>query len=78
MFARAVETAQPLIEAQAHELIVSLPAESLPLDADPMRLVQVVGNLLINAARYTEPGGRIGPTASSRSSQVRWRRCWPS
>jgi signal transduction histidine kinase/CheY-like chemotaxis protein len=57
--ARAVETAQPLIEAQAHELTVDLPRESLPLEADLVRLAQVLGNLLTNAAKYTEAGGRI-------------------
>jgi PAS domain S-box-containing protein len=61
--ARAVETAQPLIEAQEHELTVSLPPESLSLDADPVRLAQVVGNLLMNAAKYTEANGRIWLTA---------------
>jgi signal transduction histidine kinase len=61
--ARAVETAQPLIEAQGHELILDLPSESLLLDADPVRLAQVVGNLLTNAAKYTEPKGRISVTA---------------
>jgi CheY-like chemotaxis protein/two-component sensor histidine kinase len=61
--ARAVETAQPLIEAQGHELTIALPPESLPLDADPVRLAQVVGNLLTNAAKYTEAQGRIGLTA---------------
>jgi PAS domain S-box-containing protein len=57
--ARAVETVQPLIESQGHELIVSLSPESLPLDGDPVRLAQVVGNLLTNAAKYTQANGRI-------------------
>jgi PAS domain S-box-containing protein len=61
--ARAVETVQPLVDAQRHELGVRLPPESLLLDADPVRLCQVVGNLLTNAAKYTEPGGRIRLTA---------------
>ena len=62
--ARAIETAQPLIEAQTHELTVSLPDESLPLNADPVRLCQVLGNLLTNAAKYTDQNGRIRVTAT--------------
>jgi PAS domain S-box-containing protein len=61
--ARAVETAQPLIEMQGHELEISVPPESLLVEADPVRLAQVVGNLLTNAAKYTEPSGRIRLTA---------------
>src|ERR1700733_13323227 len=51
VIAHAVETVQPLIEAQGHELTVQLPPDSLALDADPIRLAQVVGNLLTNAIK---------------------------
>jgi PAS domain S-box-containing protein len=68
--ARAVETVQPLVDAQGHRLGVSLPDESLPLDADPVRLAQVVGNLLTNAAKYTEPGGHIRLTAEREGDEA--------
>ena len=68
--ARAVETVQPLIEAQGHELTVNLPAESFSLEADPVRLAQVVGNLLTNAAKYTEPNGRIWLAAQRESNEA--------
>jgi PAS domain S-box-containing protein len=57
--ARAVETCQPLIDAHGHVLEIDVPADCLPVDADPVRLAQVFGNLLTNAARYTPAGGLI-------------------
>src|SRR5690606_14113117 len=62
--ARAVETTQPLIDALGHQLTVSLPQESLAIDADPVRIAQVVGNLLANAAKYSEPNGHIWLTGA--------------
>ena len=59
----AVETSRPAIEAARHALEVELPAESVLLHGDFVRLAQVMSNLLNNAARYTGKGGRIALTA---------------
>ena len=56
---QAIETAQPLIEARHHILTVRTPPEGVRVQADPVRLAQVVANLLHNAAKYTDDGGRI-------------------
>jgi signal transduction histidine kinase/DNA-binding response OmpR family regulator len=55
----AVETARPLLDSKSHRLVVTLPAEPVTLDADPLRLSQVLSNLLTNAAKYTHAGGEI-------------------
>ena len=55
----AIETVAPIIAERGHELTVARPAEPLRLEADAVRLQQVVGNLLANAAKYTESSGRI-------------------
>jgi len=56
----ALEIAQPRIEEHGHSLSVSLPAVPLQVDGDMTRLAQVFSNLLINAAKYTPAGGRLG------------------
>jgi signal transduction histidine kinase/CheY-like chemotaxis protein len=55
----ACETSRPLMDAGRHRFEQHLPAQPLWLRADPVRLAQVLSNLLNNAARYTDPGGRI-------------------
>ena len=59
---RAVETASPLFEQKRHVLTVDLPNEGLDVLGDLLRLEQVVANLLTNAAKYTEAGGRVTVT----------------
>jgi CheY-like chemotaxis protein len=59
----AVEAARPLLNTKGHDLQVSLPNDPLVVDGDTTRLIQVFSNLLNNAAKYTDSGGRIWLTA---------------
>jgi PAS domain S-box-containing protein len=66
----AVETSRPLLEAEGHELTLSVPRRPIRLDADPTRLAQAISNLLNNAARYTEPGGHVWLTAERQGGEA--------
>ena len=66
----ALDTTRPIIEAAGHQLTVSLPAEPIYLDADPVRLAQVLANLLNNAAKYMDRGGHIWVSALRSEREV--------
>jgi signal transduction histidine kinase len=70
LVARAVETVTPVIEARGHTLDVELPNPSLAIYGDPMRLTQALGNVLGNAAKYTDGGGHITLRAQRRRRDV--------
>ena len=55
----ALETSRPIIEQRQHQLMLQLPQRPVYVDGDQVRLAQVFANLLDNAAKYSEPGGKI-------------------
>ncbi len=59
VLSRAIELASPLYEQKRHQLAVDVPAHGLPVCVDEKRMTQVLANLLTNAAKYTDAGGRI-------------------
>jgi PAS domain S-box-containing protein len=66
----AVETARPLIDAKRHHLRLQVPTEPLQFVADPLRIAQVLSNLLANAAKYTDPEGTILLAATCELDEV--------
>jgi signal transduction histidine kinase len=70
LLTRTVETVQPLIEERGHTLTVEARNGILEVLGDPTRLVQALGNVLGNAAKYTERGGRITLSAAESGSEV--------
>jgi PAS domain S-box-containing protein len=66
----AVEASSALMGKLHHQLRVTPPAEPLFVEGDPTRLTQVVTNLLDNAAKYTDPGGRIWVSAQREGDEV--------
>ncbi|MCC3246632.1 PAS domain-containing sensor histidine kinase [Methylocystis sp. WRRC1] len=67
---QAIDLSQPQIQAGSHRLAVDLSAEPLQIDGDPVRLAQVFTNLINNAARYTDAGGRIEIAAAREGEEA--------
>jgi signal transduction histidine kinase len=68
--AKAVETASVLLEQRRHRVSVKVPRTGLRVDGDPVRLSQIMTNLMTNAARYTEPGGNIEISAKRAKGEI--------
>jgi signal transduction histidine kinase len=70
LVARTVETVQPLFEERGHTLRVEMPDGALCVLGDPTRLMQAIGNVLGNAAKYTERGGQVTLCAAQTGAEV--------
>ena len=68
--AKAVEATGPLFERRQHQLNLAVPSKGLCIEADEVRLTQVISNLLTNAARYTLSGGRVDVTAARENKEI--------
>ncbi|MEO6600887.1 MAG: ATP-binding protein [Polyangiaceae bacterium] len=68
--ARAVEIASFLFEQRGHRLTIEVPRKGLALKGDPVRLAQVIANLLTNAARYTKVGGSVTLLAKHEAGRI--------
>jgi PAS domain S-box-containing protein len=67
---QAIEIARPQIDDGGHELVMEMPPTPIWLEGDPTRLAQIFSNLLTNAAKYSDAGGRIRLSAEVRGSEV--------
>ncbi len=67
---QATATSKPAIDRAGHALVIEAPEQEITLHVDPVRIVQVLSNLLNNAARYTERGGEIRLSVSSDDKEV--------
>ena len=65
----AIEVTRSFIETRRHQLTVNLPEEPITLNVDPLRIEQVVTNLLHNAAKYTPEGGQINLSVGARAAR---------
>jgi CheY-like chemotaxis protein/two-component sensor histidine kinase len=66
----AIETSRPVIDSKLHSLQLDMPEEPTQIAADPLRLAQVLSNLLTNAAKYTDPRGTIRIRATADDCNV--------
>jgi PAS domain S-box-containing protein len=71
VIAHAVETSQPVIAGGRHQFSLEVPERPIPVRGDRVRLAQLLSNLLNNAAKYTDPGGRIVLSACLEQSSAR-------
>jgi signal transduction histidine kinase len=68
--AQAIESSRPLIDTKHHAFTVTVPDESLTVNGDAARLSQILANILNNAAKFTDPGGRIDLSVTRHASDV--------
>jgi PAS domain S-box-containing protein len=68
--ARAIETHRPVLDARGHRVFVRLPERPVRVLADPIRLAQIVGNLLDNAAKYTGDGGEVSVNVAQEGAEA--------
>jgi signal transduction histidine kinase len=71
--ARVAESTGPLFTSRHHALYLSVPKEPIYLEADPCRLEQVLSNLLVNSAKYTDPGGEVWLSVEHNDGEVVFR-----